>query len=269
MPQPTSFGARPMAVDYDRLAAHFDERYRHLTYPGILAKLRGLIDRPGLDALEVGCGTGHWLDALSDLGTKLVGVDPSSAMLGRARTNARGASLVCARAEQLPFSCNSVDLIFCVNAFHHFSDPKKFLCDAKCLLRKTGRLAIFGLDPHVPEMNWYLYDYFPGLREIDLQRFVPHGQIARAGLEAGFQDVVTTPVERIQTTYYGQEVLSDPFLDRASTSQLQLISDEAYTLGKRAIISRLEGGNETKVDVRFVIDLTLCATIAKCSPSAA
>jgi len=252
-----------MAVDYNRLADRFDERYEHVTYPGVLAQLRRLIDRPGLDALEVGCGTGHWLAALSDLGVSLLGVDPSSAMLQKARSKAPRAALVCARAEQLPFSCNSLDLIFCVNAFHHFSDANKFLRDARLLLRSEGQLAIFGIDPHAPETNWYLYDYFSGLREIDLQRFLPHAAIRRALAEAGFHDAVTKTVERIQKTYSGQEVLGDPFLDRTSTSQLQLISEEAYAQGKRAIISRYETDNESGSEVRFVIDTPLFATTGK------
>ena len=252
-----------MAVDYNRLADRFDERYQHVTYAGVLAQLRRLIDHPGLDALEVGCGTGHWLAALSDLGARLLGVDPSSAMLHKARSKAPKAALVCARAEQLPFSCDSLDLIFCVNAFHHFSDAKKFLRDARLLLRNEGHLAIFGLDPHAPETNWYLYDYFSGLREIDLQRFLSRAEIGRALVEAGFQDVVTTTAERIQKTYSGREVLGDPFLDRTSTSQLQLISEEVYAQGKRAISSRFETDNESTGEVRFVIDTPLFATIAK------
>jgi len=90
-----------------------------------------------------------------------------------------------------------MDFIFCVNAFHHFSDPKRFLRNARSLLRKTGRLAIFGLDPHEPEMKWYFYDYFPVLREIDLKRFVPHKEIVSMMTEAGFHKIVTRPVERI------------------------------------------------------------------------
>lgn len=142
-------------------------------------------------------------------------------------------------------------------------DPKKFLREARLLLRNGGQVAIFGLDPHDPKMNWYFYDYFPGLRKIDLQRFLPHEEIGRAIVEAGFQDVIAKPVERIQKTYSGEQVLDDPFLDRSSTSQLQLISEDAYTQGMRAIISRIETGKETRADIRFVIDTPLYATIAK------
>jgi ubiquinone/menaquinone biosynthesis C-methylase UbiE len=161
---------RSMAINYDRLADGYDERYKYQLYREIRTELRQLIDRTGIDVLEVGCGTGHWLTALSDLPARVLGADPSPAMLDRARRQAVRAALVCASAEDLPFSPKSLDVIFCVNAFHHFSDPKKFLRDSRSLLRNNGRLAIFGLDPHAPEINWYFYDYFPGVKEKDLER---------------------------------------------------------------------------------------------------
>ena len=83
-----------MSINYDQLAASFDKRYRHQTYPGIRTEPRKLIGRPGLNVLEVGCGTGHWLNTLSDLPAKYLGVDPSLAMLNRARRQATGAALV-------------------------------------------------------------------------------------------------------------------------------------------------------------------------------
>ena len=250
-----------MIVDYNRLADRFDERYQHLTYPVIRGRLRRLIDRPGIDVLEVGCGTGHWLGVLSDLDAHLFGIDPSLAMLDKAQSQAPEAVLACASAERLPFRSNSLGLVFCVNAFHHFSDPERFLQDSRALLRRGGRLAIFGLDPHVPGVTWYFYDYFPGLKKIDLQRFLPHKKIGHLMAEVGFQNIATEPADRIQATYVGEEVLKDPFLDRTSTSQLQLISEEAYAQGKRAIISRIKSSNETNRRVSFNVDHHLFATI--------
>jgi SAM-dependent methyltransferase len=256
---------RPVAVDYDRLADRFDERYKHQTYPGIQRELRRLIVRPGIDVLEVGCGTGHWLAALSDLCVRLHGVDPSPAMLEKARFQPVEAKLACASAENLPFSSNSVDVIFCVNAFHHFLDPNKFLRDSGSLLRNTGRLAIFGLDPHSPDVKWYLYEHFPGLQEKDLERYIPHKEIGRLMAEAGFQNVVTTQVDRIQKAYLGEEVLSDPFLDRTSTSQLQLISEEAYTQGRQNIASLIERAKDDRDPIRFIIDLPFQGTVGAVS----
>ena len=119
--------------------------------------------------LEVGCGTGRWLSVLSDLSVELVRADPSFAMLQAARARFTKAELVCAPAEFLPFSTHWLDLTFCVNAFQHFSNPERFIRDSRLLLRTGDQLAIFGLDPHVPNTEWYLYDYFAGARETDLE----------------------------------------------------------------------------------------------------
>lgn len=73
-----------MLISYDELADQFDERYRYQSFPGIQAWLRLLAAGPATTRLlEVGCGTGHWLNVLSDLPVELVGIDPSRRMLER------------------------------------------------------------------------------------------------------------------------------------------------------------------------------------------
>ena len=208
-----------MAIRYDQLANQFDERYRHQSFPGIQDWLRRLVSSPRASRiLEVGSGTGHWLNILSDLPIELIGIDPSCAMLEKARARATRAGLVCACAESIPLQARSFDLIFCVNAFHHFSDPMKFLRNSRLLLRNSGRLAIFGLDPHTPGSDWYLYDYFPGVRVADLRRHPPTIEIKRLMAEAGFNDLSAEPAERIRKTFTDDSDFQDPFLVRQSTS---------------------------------------------------
>lgn len=251
-----------MAIIYDELANEFDERYRHQSFPGIQAWLRRLAGYPGTNkVLEVGCGTGHWLTILSDLPVELTGVDPSPAMLEKARAHATKAALVCVSAENIPFPASSFDLIFCVNAFHHFSDHKKFLRVGRVLLRNGGRLAIFGLDPHAPGTDWYLYDYFPGVRAADLRRYSPTIEIKRLMAEAGFNDLSAEPAERIQRTFTDDSVFQDPFLVRQSTSQLLLISEESYLNGKRAIAAAVAKASRERRPIFFRVNLGLFVTV--------
>jgi SAM-dependent methyltransferase len=250
-----------IGVNYNQLAERFDQRYRHQPYLKIQSRLRQLVDRPGMDVLEVGCGTGHWLSTLRDLPARFLGADPSLAMLVKARSVAVDAEFICTGAEELPFVSHSLDLVFCVNAFHHFYEPRKFIEDCRAVLKTAGRLAIFGLDPHVPGTEWYLYDCFPGIREIDLKRYLAHKEIGALMTEAGFQSVITEPVQHIRRVFIGEEVLSDPFLDRESTSQLQLISIETYRRGKETIVSILESTDRSENYATFNLDLTLLATV--------
>jgi SAM-dependent methyltransferase len=257
-----------MAVDYDRLAHQFDERYRHQPLSGVEARLRALAGQPGIGrALEIGCGTGHWLAALGDLPLELTGLDPSFAMLRRAAAHSSHASLVCATAEALPFHSGRFDFAFCVNALHHFTDAARFLRENRLLLRSGGMFATFGLDPHSAGTHWYLYDYFPGVREADLARYLPVEQIQRLLREAGFTAVTTEPVERIVRTFTDSQVFDDPFLVRESTSQLLIISENAYREGRRAIQAAVETARREGRRAHFDVSLILFATTAR-SPEA-
>lgn len=51
-------------VDYDSLAATYERRYEHYRYDGVARELLRFIGARPAIALEVGCGTGHWLDLL-------------------------------------------------------------------------------------------------------------------------------------------------------------------------------------------------------------
>jgi SAM-dependent methyltransferase len=133
-------------------------------------------------------------------------------MLNKADARRIRAALVCAPAEALPFEPNSLDLIFCVNAAHHFSNLTKFFPDRRLLLRRGGRIAIFGLDPHAKGTEWYQYEYFSGVREQDLARYLPHAQLRRLMTGAGFRNVGTNLAEHIQKRFAGEDVLNDPFL---------------------------------------------------------
>jgi ubiquinone/menaquinone biosynthesis C-methylase UbiE len=253
-----------MAIRYHQLANQFDERYHHQSFPRIQDWLRRLASSPGDSRiLEVGCGTGHWLNILSDLPIELIGIDPSYAILEKARAHATRAGLLCAYAESIPFQARSFDLIFCINAFHHFSDPKKFLSNSRLLLRNGGRLAIFGLDPHASGTDWYLYDYFSGVRDTDQARYLPTREIGRLMAQTGFRKIIAEPAEHIQKTFEGEAVFEDPFLVKESTSQLLLLSEVNYQGGQRAIAVAVEDARRHKRSVRFNVDLTLFGIVGE------
>ena len=184
-------------------------------------------------------------------------------MLNKAGARGNRAALVCAPAEALPFEPNSVDLIFCVNAVHHFSNPEKFLRDSRLLLRSGGRIAIFGLDPHAEGTEWYHYEYFPGMREKDSARCLPHAQLRRFMNGAGFRNVATDLAEHLHKRFVGEDVLNDPFLERTSASQLLIIPEERYHAGRRAIASAVKNANGQGRSILFAVDLMLFATIGE------
>lgn len=99
--------------DYDRISSTYDFRYRENPLDGIadaLLKLSRKISARNI--LEVGCGTGRWLETLRATGGAVVGVDASASMLTHAATKLGPAPLAAARGNQLPFTGKAFDMVF-------------------------------------------------------------------------------------------------------------------------------------------------------------
>ena len=232
---PTSF-----RVNYDKLAPTFDARYTPGLYDGVVRTLRAFVlgKRPEI-VLEAGCGTGYWLSALRDLLPRMYGVDYSHEMLRKAGNRNLGAGVVRATAELLPFRSGTVDLIFCVNALHHFERLDEFVAQARRVLRRGGTLAAIGMDPHHGRDHWCIYDYFPEAKQADLIRYPSSGQVTDAMLRAGFDRVECRVADRLAQTRVGRAVLEDPELQRKGCSQMALLTDEQYAAGIERIKSTL------------------------------
>ena len=112
----------PRVTNYDVIADRFDRRYELYRYDGVRDTLNQFLGSARPSTLEVGCGTGHWLQVAAPYASRLAGVDPSMPMLERARRVASAAHLIRARAEMLPCRDASFDRLVCVNALHHFAD---------------------------------------------------------------------------------------------------------------------------------------------------
>jgi len=116
---------------------------------------------PGVDLLDLGCGTGGFLAAASARGAACVGADIALRWLVIARSrfrdlNCSDITLVCACADHLPFVANSFDVVLAENLIEHCSDTTKLLSEIKRIRRSGGaflartinRFAM-GPEPHV------------------------------------------------------------------------------------------------------------------------
>jgi ubiquinone/menaquinone biosynthesis C-methylase UbiE len=243
-------------VDYDRIAPSYNQRYGENERSGTAAALVSLAnDVQAKRVLEVGCGTGHWLAELKPHVSEVYGLDLSTGMLCHARETAP-AGLVRGRAGQLGLSSASFDLVYCVNAIHHFDQPRTFVAEARRLLRPGGVLAVIGMDPRA-NPAWYAYHYFEGVYETDLERFPSWGKIIDWMVASGFSNVSCRVVDRYSGIKVGREVLDDPFLKKDSSSQLALLSDDAYARGIRRIEVALDEAEAAGVDLLFHVDTEL------------
>jgi ubiquinone/menaquinone biosynthesis C-methylase UbiE len=98
---------------------------------------------PGRRALELGCGTGVFLERVAPCGAEIVGLDLSADLLAKARSRvAAAANVVLHRgnAESLPYADASFDAVYGSSVLHHL-DLDRALQEVLRVLRPGGRCA--------------------------------------------------------------------------------------------------------------------------------
>jgi ubiquinone/menaquinone biosynthesis C-methylase UbiE len=184
--------------------------------------------------LELGCGTGRSGQGIAELlqpPCLRYGLDFSTGMLAQAQQFDPTYRLIQASAPAPPFAYATFDLIFCVHAFHHFPDKPQVIRVAYQLLRPGGAFAIVNIDPRETGQTWAIYDYFEGVYETDLQRFPALNEQEAMLRQAGFRQVNSPIVQYIEDEVSGEAIFEDYYLRKDSSSQLILLSVEAYQAG--------------------------------------
>ena len=230
-------------MNYDSIASTYNNRYEVNRMDEVEAALLGLASGR---VLEVGCGTGRWLRVLAESCAFACGADFSFGMLRQALP----LPVVQADANLLPFRSGRFDLVYCVNAIHHFTDFRAFLADAVDLLRATGVLAVVGIDPRWHPRR-YFYEWFEGAREMDLDRYPAHEHVVEAMTALGLSGVSLRVVERYGSLMRGKELWDDPFLLHRSNSLLALLSNEVYDRGLQKMRAAIDADPEITFDSRL------------------
>jgi ubiquinone/menaquinone biosynthesis C-methylase UbiE len=148
----TDLVKQQVAAHWNRRAAHFDEDFGHsIRTAAERAAWDRIFDvlvpqRGGLDALDVGCGTGFLSFELAARGHRVTGIDFAPAMLAEARRKAAesGASIRFeeADAEHLPFPPGSFDLVISRHLLWTLPHPEAAIGEWVRVLRPGGRLAV-------------------------------------------------------------------------------------------------------------------------------
>ena len=203
--------------------------------------------------MEAGCGTGYWLNWLNKEDRHLTGTDSSLKMLEKA--GYAGVSLVLADANQLPFKPETFDLIFCVNAIHHFGDQTDFIKSSYRLLKKGGGLAVVSTDPRYPRHKWYLYDYFEGTYEKDLARLPEWRKLREIFADSGFSNTSTKIAAHVDGDRDCNNVLNDYFLNKDGSSTLAVLSTSEYSKGLAKIKKEIEASRKMNRQTVFPVQI--------------
>lgn len=193
--------------------------------------------KPGMRALDAGCGTGEVLAWLRDAvmpGGEVIGIDLARAHVAIAcRHLAAPAWIVQADLLRAPFPPTCFDLIWCVNTLNHLRDPLEGVRTLATLLRPGGRIAL-GQSSLLPDM-YFAWDarlerlvneavrrYYRDRYDLDERELASVrsnvGVLRRAGL--GNVTVRTLMIERVppltpaDEAYLLQAIFRDSWGDR-------------------------------------------------------
>jgi SAM-dependent methyltransferase len=118
------------------------------------AFLKALPIQPGPTSrvLDVGCGTGRFLETLAPSGCRLVGLDASLSMIATARQRVPSAELVLGDALEIPFEDDAFDLAYTVWVINHmtqYADVVTEMCrvSRSVLIVVPSRRSLFSLTP--------------------------------------------------------------------------------------------------------------------------
>jgi len=225
----------PSSVSYDAVAA--DYAVHRSVHPELLKRLVTLCDRSSpLRILEIGCGTGNYVNALAAMtSARCAGLDPSPKMLDVARRRNARAAWFQGSAESLPFPDGSYDFIYSVNILHHVEDRGAYFQEAFRVLADGGWFVTV-TDSEKTIRQRGLFHYFPEAIEAEVARYPKPGEIPQLLSSSGFEELYD---ETMELTY----VVSDsaPF-ERKVFSFLFLISDESFNRGLNYLRRDLQAG---------------------------
>jgi len=141
-----------VAAHWNRRAPGFDADFGHSIHtPAERAAWDRILDlvvpaRGGLDALDVGCGTGFLTFELAARGHRVIGIDFAPAMIAEARRKAAERGTVVrleeGDAEQLRFAAGSFDLLMSRHLLWTLPHPEAAIDEWMRVLRPGGRLVI-------------------------------------------------------------------------------------------------------------------------------
>ncbi|HVJ79773.1 MAG TPA: methyltransferase domain-containing protein [Planctomycetia bacterium] len=179
-------------LGYDRWATVYDRDANPL--PALEEpRLRAILgDVAGLDALDLGCGTGRHALWLAAAGARVVAADFSPGMLAEARQKPgaeRIRFVVHDLHRPLPFACEAFDVVVSGLVLEHLQELEPFFAEAHRMLRPGGRAAISAMHPAMFLRGSQARFTDPESGQVVPPGSIPHclGAMTMAAIKAGFR----------------------------------------------------------------------------------
>lgn len=163
-----------------------------------------LLPQKELNYLDIGCGTGNYTIKLYDRGINIQGIDPSEAMLTKAKEKSAEIIWTAGYAEQLPFADNYFSGAIATLTVHHWSNLADGFLEVYRNLKPGGKFVIFTATQEQMRSYW-LCHYFPKMMEKSIGQMPAYNTLVDKCTAAGF-------VKLLEKKYFIQDDLEDLFL---------------------------------------------------------
>jgi ubiquinone/menaquinone biosynthesis C-methylase UbiE len=215
-------------TNYQELAAEYARNRR--VHPDVLERLL-LAAVEARDVLEVGCGSGNYYEAIATTtNARVVGIDPSSAMIEQLLERLPAAETKVASGEAIPYPDSSFDMVFSVDVIHHVTDRDAYFTEVMRVLRHGGVVMTATDSEEDIVRRIPLSSHFPETIPHERRRYPSITAIREAMSRSGFDLLPSEQIERNMTLTDISQFRNKAF------SVLHLISDEEHRRG----IERLE-----------------------------
>jgi ubiquinone/menaquinone biosynthesis C-methylase UbiE len=145
--------------NYDKIASTYDETFDGKftkSYKAIMAEM--VTPKPGDTVLDVGCGNGSLIAAISKKADiSAFGVDISPKMIDECQKRYPHISFKVSSGELLPFDDAMFDCVMMCCVLHHLHTPETFFSEANRILKPGGTLIIG--EPWMPVIARQVTDY--------------------------------------------------------------------------------------------------------------
>ena len=173
-----------MEEKYDRIGLNYNQTRK--ADPYLLKRLAHHLGPAEGSFLDIGCGTGNYTIALHDLHYNILGVDPSSLMLERARSRNPKITWLQSKVEDLSLDDASFNGVTAFLTLHHWQDLKQGFKELFRVMKPAARLVIFSSTPEQMKAYW-LCHYFPKMLKASIDQMPSLKEVRQAISEAGLQ----------------------------------------------------------------------------------
>jgi ubiquinone/menaquinone biosynthesis C-methylase UbiE len=227
-------------VNYNTLAQNYSETREAMNWVLQPLSERITLLHSNSVVIEIGCGTGNYIIALSKLYADFTfkGFDLSEAMLEIARSRCANIEFSHGNAsEGFPYLSDSCDFTYMVDVIHHIQRKDKAFQESARILKPGGKLVIV-TDSEEDICHRSLTLFFPEILEVEHKRYPTLRELYHYAEEAGLTLIETKSIT-------GTVELTDMFIKKLAakcSSSLQLICDEDHLKGMKRVCDARQRG---------------------------